>query len=65
MHHFEHLPHKSHPYFPTENQTAAGDNRTDLRRVTTPSEEHKCRKLRRRIDNLIDRWLESIVNPGC
>lgn len=63
-HHLEHLPHEPQPYCPTEGGLAAGDQRADLCRPTGPWTNQNAPRatIGRRASNLVDRWMESIMN---
>lgn len=64
IHHLEHLPHQTQPYCPTEGQLAAGDLRSDLCRTTGPwtNQYTPPPAIGRRLSNLIDRWIEWVLN---
>lgn len=65
LHHLEHLPHQTQPHCTTENQGPVGDGRVDLRRATGIwSQKPARRTLRRRIDDVVDRCVESVLNAG-
>ncbi|HEU5038844.1 MAG TPA: ThiF family adenylyltransferase [Nocardioides sp.] len=63
LHHLEHLPHKTQPFCTTESQVAAGDGRIPLSRISSSLPRPGRPQVRARwASNLVDRWMESIVN---
>lgn len=63
LHHLEHLPNQTQPYCATENETEVGDSRSPLTRASGLWSSQARPQFRVRwASNLIDRWMESVVD---